>query len=104
MKRQSRSSKHKIGVIGTINRDTIYRADGSAVPSSPQVNPQVTGSDGYYAFFDVGPWMDRAGMADSAAMGAYLAERFGLAVVPGVYFSDFGARWVRYRQWVSQGQ
>ncbi len=51
---------------------------------------------GYYAFIDVGPWMDRAGMADSAAMGAYLAERFGLAVVPGVYFSDFGRRWLRF--------
>ncbi len=51
---------------------------------------------GYYAFLDLGPWMDRAGMADSAAMGAYLAERFGLAVVPGVYFSEYGARWVRF--------
>ena len=35
-------------------------------------------------------------MADSAAMGAYLAERFGLAVVPGVYFSDYGSRWIRF--------
>ena len=51
---------------------------------------------GYYAFIDVGPWMDRAGMADSAAMGSYLAERFGLAVVPGVYFSEFGSRWIRF--------
>jgi len=25
-----------------------------------------------------------------------VAERFGLAVVPGVYFSDFGARWIRF--------
>lgn len=51
---------------------------------------------GYYAFLDLGTWIDRAGMADSAAMGAYLAERFGLAVVPGVYFSDFGSRWIRF--------
>lgn len=51
---------------------------------------------GYYAFLDVGPFMDRAGMADSAAMGAYLAERHGLAVVPGVYFSDYGKRWIRF--------
>jgi aspartate/methionine/tyrosine aminotransferase len=35
-------------------------------------------------------------MRDSAEMGAYLAERFGLAVVPGVYFSEFGARWIRF--------
>jgi aspartate/methionine/tyrosine aminotransferase len=51
---------------------------------------------GYYAFIDVGPWMDRAGMADSAAMGSYLAERHGLAVVPGVYFSDYGKHWIRF--------
>lgn len=51
---------------------------------------------GYYAFIDVGPWMDRAGMPDSAAMGSYLAERFGLAVVPGVYFSEYGSRWIRF--------
>jgi aspartate aminotransferase len=51
---------------------------------------------GYYAFLDLGPWIDRAGMADSAAIGAYLAERHGLAVVPGVYFSRFGARWIRF--------
>jgi aspartate aminotransferase len=40
--------------------------------------------------------MDKAGMKDSAAMGSYLAERFGVAVVPGVYFSDYGARWIRF--------
>ncbi len=51
---------------------------------------------GYYAFIDVGPFMDKAGMADSAAMGSYLAERFGVAVVPGVYFSDYGSRWIRF--------
>lgn len=51
---------------------------------------------GYYAFLDLGPWMDAGGMNDSAAMGAYLAERFGLAVVPGVYFSEYGSRWVRF--------
>jgi aspartate aminotransferase len=51
---------------------------------------------GYYAFLDVGPWIDKAGLADGAELGAVLAERFGLAVVPGVYFSDFGARWIRF--------
>ena len=51
---------------------------------------------GYYAFLDVGPWLDRAGMADGAALGATLAESFGLAVVPGVYFSSFGGRWIRF--------
>jgi len=51
---------------------------------------------GYYAFLDMGPWIDKAGFADGADLGAILAERFGLAVVPGVYFSDFGARWIRF--------
>jgi aspartate/methionine/tyrosine aminotransferase len=51
---------------------------------------------GYYAFMDVGPWLDKAGMADGADMGAVLAEQFGLAVVPGVYFSQFGSRWIRF--------
>jgi aspartate aminotransferase len=51
---------------------------------------------GYYAFIDVGPYLDRADMDDSAAMGSYLAERHGLAVVPGVYFSDHGSRWIRF--------
>ncbi len=51
---------------------------------------------GYYAFVDVGPSIDRAGLTDSGELGARLAEDFGLAVVPGVYFSKFGARWVRF--------
>ena len=51
---------------------------------------------GYYAFLDVGPWLDRAGMEDSGALGSVLAESFGLAVVPGVYFSRFGTRWIRF--------
>jgi aspartate aminotransferase len=51
---------------------------------------------GYYAFLDMGPWIDRAGLTDGAELGAILAERFGLAVVPGVYFSRYGARWIRF--------
>jgi aspartate/methionine/tyrosine aminotransferase len=51
---------------------------------------------GYYAFLDVGPWLDRAGLTDSAALGSMLAERFGVAVVPGVYFSPYGGRWLRF--------
>jgi aspartate aminotransferase len=51
---------------------------------------------GYYAFVDVGQWLDASGMKDSAELGSVLAERYGLAVVPGVYFSDFGSRWIRF--------
>ena len=31
-----------------------------------------------------------------ADLGAVLAENFGLAVVPGSYFSDYGSRWIRF--------
>jgi len=51
---------------------------------------------GYYAFLDMGPWIDRAGLADGGKLGTVLAEQYGLAVVPGVYFSDYGARWIRF--------
>lgn len=51
---------------------------------------------GYYAFIDVGEWIDRARLQDSAALGAILAERHGLAVVPGVYFSAYGKAWIRF--------
>jgi aspartate/methionine/tyrosine aminotransferase len=51
---------------------------------------------GYYAFLDMGPWLDRAGIEDTAALGTILAERHGLAVVPGVHFSAAGSRWIRF--------
>jgi len=51
---------------------------------------------GYYAFMDMGPWLDRTGRADTGELGTVLAEKFGLAVVPGVYFSHFGDRWIRF--------
>ena len=51
---------------------------------------------GYYAFLDMTPWIEKAGLADSAELGSTLAEEFGLAVVPGVYFSDHGKNWIRF--------
>ena len=51
---------------------------------------------GYYAFLDMSPWIEKAGYADSAELGSTLAERFGIAVLPGVYFSDFGKNWIRF--------
>jgi aspartate aminotransferase len=51
---------------------------------------------GYYAFFDLSPWLERAGMSDTAKFGAVLAQQYGLAVVPGSYFSEFGKRWIRF--------
>lgn len=52
--------------------------------------------DGYYAFIDVTQFVEAGGYEDSAALGAYLAEEYGIAVVPGVYFSAAGANWVRF--------
>ena len=52
--------------------------------------------DGYYAFLDVGPWLDRAGLHDSVELATHCAEQHGLAVVPGAYFSAAGARWIRF--------
>ncbi len=50
---------------------------------------------GYYAFVDVGPWLDSVFPTDSAEMGMYLGEKWGLAVVPGEFFSPHGRRWIR---------
>jgi len=51
---------------------------------------------GYYAFIDVGEWIRGAGMKDSSDLGEYLAGEWGVAVVPGAYFSQFGNDWVRF--------
>ncbi|NUM44596.1 MAG: pyridoxal phosphate-dependent aminotransferase [Anaerolineales bacterium] len=51
---------------------------------------------GYYAFIDVSEWVDKAGWADTEPMGEYLAREQGLAVVPGIYFSPDGGKWLRF--------
>ena len=51
---------------------------------------------GYYAFINVSQWLQAKGWKDSEALGQYLAEQVGLAVVPGIYFSEFGAEWIRF--------
>jgi aspartate/methionine/tyrosine aminotransferase len=51
---------------------------------------------GYYAFIHVGKWLQAKGWKDTEALGQYLAEQHGLAVVPGVYFSEYGAEWIRF--------
>jgi len=52
--------------------------------------------DGYYAFINVKEYIDAAGLKDSAELGAWLGRTYGVTVVPGVYFSDAGADWVRF--------
>ncbi len=51
---------------------------------------------GYYAFIHVGEWLAAKGWEDSEALGQYLAEEYGVATVPGVYFSPYGREWIRF--------
>lgn len=51
---------------------------------------------GYYAFINVGEFIKAKGWADSEPLGQYLAENHGVAIVPGAFFSPFGADWVRF--------
>lgn len=52
--------------------------------------------DGYYAFIDTQSYIEAAGFGDSERLGSYLGEEYGVAVVPGKYFSEAGAQWVRF--------
>jgi aspartate/methionine/tyrosine aminotransferase len=51
---------------------------------------------GYYAFINVGEFIRARGWADGEPLGQFLAENFGVAVVPGAFFSPFGGDWVRF--------
>jgi len=51
---------------------------------------------GYYAFINVGEYIRAKGWADSEPLGQYLAENYGVAVVPGAFFSPFGNDWIRF--------
>jgi aspartate aminotransferase len=51
---------------------------------------------GYYAFIHVGDYIRARGWTDSEPLGQYLAEKFGVAVVPGAFFSPFGNDWIRF--------
>lgn len=52
--------------------------------------------DGYYAFINCADAIQRGGLGDSEALLKHLGEKHGLAVVPGIYFSDAGATWIRF--------
>ncbi len=51
---------------------------------------------GYYAFINVGEFVKAKGWADSEPLGQYLAENYGVAIVPGAFFSPFGNDWIRF--------
>ncbi|MBW4436233.1 MAG: aminotransferase class I/II-fold pyridoxal phosphate-dependent enzyme [Pleurocapsa minor GSE-CHR-MK-17-07R] len=57
--------------------------------------------DGYYAFIDCTQHIESGSakydyLKDSEGLLKYLGENYGLAVVPGVYFSPAGANWIRF--------
>lgn len=52
--------------------------------------------DGYYAFINVEKWVKAKSFKDTQDLGQLLAEDFGVAVVPGVFFSPAGKYWVRF--------
>lgn len=52
--------------------------------------------DGYYAFIELEEFVRKGGYEDTGDLGQFLAEDHGVAVVPGVYFSDAGKYWVRF--------
>lgn len=52
--------------------------------------------DGYYAFIDCTKYIEASDFEDTADLGAWLGETYGITVVPGAYFSQAGANWVRF--------
>ncbi len=52
--------------------------------------------DGYYAFIDLTRYVEAGGYKDTEDLNSYLCEEYGIAVVPGVYFSPAGANWIRF--------
>jgi aspartate aminotransferase len=51
---------------------------------------------GYYAFMNVGEFIQPKGWNNTEPLGQYLAENHGVAVVPGAFFSPFGGEWIRF--------
>ena len=51
---------------------------------------------GYYSFINVTEFIKAKGWDDSEPLGVYLGENFGVAIVPGVFFSPFGGEWIRF--------
>jgi len=51
---------------------------------------------GYYAFINIGRWLKAKGWKDSEPLGQHLVDQHGVATVPGVFFSEYGAEWIRF--------
>jgi aspartate/methionine/tyrosine aminotransferase len=61
-----------------------------------QIDVPFIMGDGYYAFIDCTRYVEAGGYTDTGELGQWLGENFGVTIVPGVYFSQAGANWVRF--------
>jgi len=62
----------------------------------PEMGVQYIMGDGYYAFIDLTRYIEATDYDDTAELGTWLGENYGVTIVPGVHFSDAGANWVRF--------
>ncbi len=51
---------------------------------------------GYYAFIHCAEFIRAGGLPDSEGLLKYLGAEYGLAIVPGVYFSEAAKDWIRF--------
>lgn len=61
-----------------------------------QANVPFIMGDGYYAFIDCTRYLEAGNLRNSEELLKYLGENHGIVVVPGMYFSNAGANWVRF--------
>ncbi len=83
--------------FGEAAKDTIQTTNQSRVVLRDlleEYNYHHIIGDGYYAFIDVSDYTGPD--QDSRDVGERLAEDFGVAVVPGAFFSEAGKDWIRF--------
>ncbi|MFP4321976.1 MAG: aminotransferase class I/II-fold pyridoxal phosphate-dependent enzyme [Anaerolineales bacterium] len=83
--------------FGEAAKDTIQTTNASRVALRgllEEHNYRHIIGDGYYAFIDVSEYCGPE--EDSRDVGERLAEDFGVAVVPGAFFSEAGKDWIRF--------
>lgn len=73
------------------SRKVLRRALEAEKASAPYIM-----GDGYYAFINCARYIEAGGLQNSEQLLAHLGEKFGVAVVPGMYFSDAGLNWIRF--------
>jgi aspartate aminotransferase len=56
----------------------------------------IIGTGGYYAFVNCADPIQRAGLTDSDHFVRYTAENYGIAMIPGIHFSEAGKNWIRF--------